>query len=420
MNATLTKKSVIANILALFSGTTVAQFATALTLFLTARALGAESFGQYAACFALAKVTSVIFNLGMDTWLLREGRRGIDPLGRLVGSNLVSKFFLGLLWLAVIFILGRFLNQQTYPPGLLWLMAIAVWLEAVLNTAVFSFNAALRNHVSAVLTILSSLALLAVTFYFLIEHRDSNYTYANARLVIDLIFALICILWMARTLKLSTALTTIRRILREIAPYAVSDAFVVIYTQADVTILAMLLGPQATGIYAPASSIVRSLFVIPQAVHLVMVPVLSQMLAEKSQRLQKAFRQMSLVLAGVGAALWLGTALLGPYLVWFVLGKDFSASAPVLTILSAILFLKACSYAMAAMIVAAGYQGYRVIVQGIAAGLNVALNLLFALRFGVDGVAWIYVISEAVLLAGYMVLVGLWQTRSQRVSLAPH
>ncbi len=418
MNATLTKKSVIANILALFSGTTVAQFATALTLILTARALGAESFGQYAACFALAKVSSVVFNLGMDTWLLREGRRGITPLGRLVGSNLVTKLVLGLLWLGGMLILGRFLNPGTYPPELLTLAVLATWLEAVLNTAVFGFNAALRNQVSAVLTIASSLALLAITILFLGAHQGEASLYSQARLGIDFIFAIVSVIWLQKAIKLSAARSTIRQTFREIAPYTLSDALLVIYTQADITIIALLLGPQAAGIYSPASSMVRALFVVPQSVHLVMVPVLSQMLAEKSRRLEKTFRQMSLALAGVGAALWFGTALFGPYLVWIVLGKDFSESAPVLTILSAILFLKSVSHAMAAMIVATGYQGYRVIVQGIAAGLNVAFNLLFAVRFGVTGVAWIYVISEVVLLAGYMFLVGLWQARSQGVSLA--
>lgn len=67
---------------------------------------------------------------------------------------------------------------------------------------------------------------------------------------------------------------------------------------------------------------------------------------------------------------------------------------------------------MAAMIVAVGYQKYRVIIQGITAALNVALNIWMVNQFGVTGVAWVYVLSELILLLGYIYLVQRWRSKT--------
>jgi len=136
----------------------------------------------------------------------------------------------------------------------------------------------------------------------------------------------------------------------------------------------------------------------------VMTPVIGQLVAERSPRLSRAIRQTYFSLAGIGALLWLGTSLLGPEISRLVLGPEFAVSGKILVILGAILFVKSCSYASATVIVATTGQGRRVVVQGIAAAVNVLLNLLVIHSYGITGVAWVYVASETVLLAGYMVI----------------
>lgn len=411
----LTRRSVVGNILALFSGTALSQFAVALTLFLTARALGVAQFGQYAACFALAKMTAVLFNIGMDTWLLREGRMGHTALGVLVGTNLTAKAGLGAVWFLGLLAISTLLPRDTYPFALLALAALASWLEAAFNTVVFAFNTALENRATAVLTSLSGLALLGITLVFIATGESSPYSYVQARLGIAGISAAGGLAWFGYGRRMRASWSTWRRTRGELAPYALSEALLLVYTQADITILALLLGKVAAGIYSPASSIVRSLFVVPQAVHLVMVPVLSQMLAEGRRSLMPTFRRTYLSLSALGGALWLGMGLFGPPLVLLLLGEDFAPSAGLLPVLSAILFLKSVSHAMAALIVTVGYQAKRVVVQAIVAALNVGVNLWFIPRLGVPGAAWAYVVSEAALLVGYIALVEVWRHRQARL-----
>jgi O-antigen/teichoic acid export membrane protein len=56
---------------------------------------------------------------------------------------------------------------------------------------------------------------------------------------------------------------------------------------------------------------------------------------------------------------------------------------------------------MAASILAKNQQAKRTVVQAVAAGFNIISNLLVATWIGINGVAWVYVLTEVILLVGY-------------------
>ncbi len=247
MTSSISKKKIISNIVMLFSATSIGQVAAGLSILFTARPLGTDAFGQYSACFALTRMTSIVFALGMDTWLLREGRRGEVSLGKLVGSNLTIKTILGCVWLTGLAITSRFLNPNTYPPNLLFMSARATWLEATLQTVSYSYIISLRNQVTVALEISSSLGLLLSTLILVFLQVTDPMIYVLVRLIIAGVATLSGLLWFRRISPLSADLRVTRMTLSSILPFALSDAMVLIYTSADITIVAMILGEQAAG-----------------------------------------------------------------------------------------------------------------------------------------------------------------------------
>lgn len=415
MNTSFSKKQVLSSIITLFSAASIGQVASGLSVLFTARPLGVEAFGQYAACFALTKLTSILFTLGTDTLLLREGRRGETPLGVLVGSNLVIKTCLGLLWLCGLMLASRFLDPDIYPPRLLVLCALATWMEASLQTVLYCGILSMKKRAIALLELSSSLGLLFATLWLAAGKLADPHLYAGVRLILAGVVALAGLAWFGKGVRLGFEPRLLPAMLRQLIPFALSDALVLVYTQADISLVAILLGTQAAGLYSPASGILRALFVIPSAVYLVMTPLLSQQAAAKSPDFIKTMRMVYLALAGVGAFLWLATSLLAPGIVWLVLGPAFETSAGILAVLGVILFLKSCSYASASVIVATTGQGWRVSVQAAAALANLLLNLLLLPRLGISGAAWAYAASEALLVAGYLLVA----ERSRKKVLSP-
>jgi len=106
----------------------------------------------------------------------------------------------------------------------------------------------------------------------------------------------------------------------------------------------------------------------------------------------------------VGLGLFLLLFFGAKYLI-SLFGPAYAGSQEILQILSAILFFHSITFGVAAILVATNQQKQRTIIQAIAVVINVGLNFLIIQQFGITGVAYVYVLTEVVLLLGYVYLV---------------
>lgn len=411
------RAAVIQNILSLTSGAALSQALLAASMLLTARGLGASKFGQYASCFSTAGLGAVIFNLGLDNWLLWNGARRPGEIEKLLGGALAIEILLGIPWIGLLFVILPCLNSYAFPANLVLLSAIATWVEGLLMLSLSTFKALLRNQITVLLLIGSRGALLLITLLlFLFDSRQPT-TYAWARLSVN-VLSLLAVLHLIPLAPRSVSAAMLKQIGGETLPFAFSDLLTSIYTQADKTITAVFLGDKAVGIYTPAASLVSALFVIPNAWYAVMVPTFVN-ISTKGGSIRRAIGLTLTSFAIVGIALWLSTWYAAENLMVPLLGNSFHESKLLLKILSPILFLKSCSFAAVAILVAAGWQDRRIYIQAISAIVNVALNLAIIRSSGVVGVATIYVLSEGILMLGYLGLVALWAQQIGRSSAYP-
>lgn len=416
MVRSLTRHRILSNITALLSGSVVSQGINALTLLLIARQLGPAGYGQYTACFALAGFAAILINLGADIWLLREGGRQAVPLGESVGSVLAVKVVAGIAWLGLMLVVAPLLRQDTFPAGLLQLSALSVLLDSLFATALTAFKASLRNYVTSLLESGSDAVWLMATLLLIGLGVRRVEIYAQVRIIVLFVSLLVAILIIWRIVGVRGTFRTVGRLLREAPPFAASEFLSWISLRMDVLIIAFALGEQAAGLYAPAVGVVNALFLIPAAVHGVMVPVLSHLVVTNTAQAEASAKRMVVLLLATG--LGLSLTLLGgaPLLVSF-LRESFSNSLNVLRILSVILLFKSSSFAMAAILVAIGRQPQRTLVQAVAAIANIGLNLWIVYRLGIEGVAWVYVLTELLTVLGYTWLVQRYRPKSVAYSV---
>jgi O-antigen/teichoic acid export membrane protein len=236
------------------------------------------------------------------------------------------------------------------------------------------------------------------------------------RIIVLFISLLVAIFIIWRTIGIRGTFRTVRRLLREAPPFAASELLSWISLRMDVLIIAFALGEHAAGLYAPAVGIVNALFLVPAAVHGVMVPVLSHLVMTNTAQAEVTAKRMVVLLLATGLGLSLTLMGGAPLLVSF-LKESFSGSLSVLRILSAILLFKSGSFAMAAILVAIGRQPHRALVQAVAAIANIGLNLWIVYRLGIEGVAWVYVLTELLTVLGYTWLVQRYRPRSVAYSM---
>lgn len=417
--STVTKRQIIGNISALVSGMVVARIMSAVIIILIARRIGPDSFGQYAASFAVAKLTSVLFTLGVDVWLLRNGNRAGDAglLAKHSSSCLSIKAILGTGWLIGMALIGPNLNQDVFPFAILMLAAVSVWLDEQSSTIWNSFKSGMRNKTASSLIVIAQSIFFGITMVLLLMGTDTLLPFVVGQMAASILGAGIAYWQFRREIGISFDRASVVTILREAFPYALSMALALIYGKADITIIGHWLGETAVGFYSPAVSLIGALVLLPEASYTTMLPILSQFHSQNKQRMIFLSRWLvglsilgGLIVAG-------GLIVVSNPLVNLVYGARFAPSAEVLRILSGVLALRFISFALGAIVVAVGWQSYRVIAQALSAGLNVGLNLLIVVSVGIVGVAKVYVASEIVLMLGYLILVLLWQRGERQQSI---
>jgi O-antigen/teichoic acid export membrane protein len=390
------------NVLTLLIGTLATQALTTVALLITARYLGVTGYGQYAATYALLAQTGVLLNFGLDTWLLRQGATSEMAIPKGLGNAAAIKLLLSLLWYPLVVMFAPLINPHVYPSTLVRAAALGVVCQAAGLSAQSAFKAGLRNEITALLQVVGA-TFFCVASLLLASQDATVVQFAWGRTVAFALVGLFGLYLAAQSFGLSPRFADLRGVGRKSFPFLLSEALAVVYASIDLTIVAIMLGESASGFYAPAITVVNALFIMPNAVYTVMVPVITRAYTRVGGQIRYLSMGLILGMGVLGLAMSLTVFVLASPIIAFLYDVAFNASADVLTILSAVLFFKPISYALAAILTAIDRQQDRVIVQAIVAFTNVAANLAIVQRYGVLGVASVYVLTEALLCLGYAI-----------------
>jgi O-antigen/teichoic acid export membrane protein len=414
----LPERFLIKNIITLLFGSTLGQGFLAVATLLTARALGREGFGHYTACFGIASLTSTAFMLGLDSWLLQQGRRTEQEVYQYMTNSLLLRLILGIPWLITVSLLAPSLNSSSYPSDLIWLAAGTVWIDGLLATCLSAFKATLRNHLTSTVITMISGGLFFITIFLIIQDVESEYYFALGRLLISLSIFFVTFFWLYRRNHLDLRLNVLLSMLKATVPFALSELLMLIYLKVDIIIIASYLNETATGIYSPASSLITALFLVPSVIYMVTIPSLGNLVHKLEEansntrivvhQIKNILTKLMLGMGLLGLFLTLGTWLSAELVVQLLLGPSYEQTGQILQIMSLLLLAKAGSFATAAVLVAGDRQHQRVRVQTVIAILNLGLNLFVVQWAGIKGVAWVYVLTELLLFVGYAAFVWQW------------
>ena len=389
-----------------FSGFTIstalAQLMVMLFSLLLARYFGPEISGGYTSAFAIASLTAIAFNLGLDTWLLRAGSLSQDPQ-QTFGDVLKTKAVAGAVWAIVLFGIATKLRPDLYPAGLLAVCILDVWFDSIFITSLAVMNTQRKIKQYSLFVLLSRGLKLLGLIILMATANQNILVFAGWRAFCSLVFAFIAVTFLQPNLG-DFSLSSLSEVFRKSRSFALSDFLATVYMQADVVILSNVRGKTAAGIYSPALSLINALFVFPNAVYSYVIPSLSRWLEENANRFIELARKLILLVLIMGIAMSLATAVLGKPATGVLLGERYEKSGELMVRLSPILLLKCLEFGFAAIIVAANKQKSRLIPQGIAAMLNVGLNLMLIPRLGEFGAAAVYVVTEIVLFVSYGII----------------
>lgn len=401
------KKKSLLQSLAMFGGsTTFAQLIMMIYVLIVARVLGPEEMGFFNSSYSLVGISAFFLNLGMDTWLLRKAGLFSD-VAILSGKVLRIKAAIGVFWSLGLIIIAPLVRPDLYTVPMMLICSLDAWSDVSFNTLIQALNVQRRMKSITWLVLLSRGGRLLGLIILMTLGVKSAVLFALTRALATFLGFLIAAV-LHRPKWRSGSLISTREVLAESLPFGMSEFLSLIYTNIDVTILAWMAGKTAVGLYSPASGIIHALFVIPNAMFTVMVPVMTGLGARSISRFRKSLRTLFLSFFGLGAAMWLAVGLLGRWVIPVLLGDAYEFSGQLLVILSSILFLKSISFACAIVLIAVGWQRKRLLPQFFSALFNIVANLMLIPMFGIVAVAWVYVFSEALLTLAYVWITIQW------------
>jgi O-antigen/teichoic acid export membrane protein len=390
------------NTLTLSAGDFVAKATYFLAFVYLAHKLGISGYGVLEFALAVRTYLVLLADAGLELWAIREAAKGLDV--RVLAARVIpARLVLAVVSLAVT---GLFMLGPGDPEfrRILPLLTLTVLLQAFNLKWVFMGRERMARV--AIGLIASQLAFAACVFLLIRQPADLMLV-PVAFLVSEFVIAAYFWRLFAKhhgRLKMVPDWTGIRSVMRPVLTLGAAQCLSLMSYNVDSVLIGVMLGPGPVGLYAAAYKPITAILAAPVTYFQGLFPSFARSFKEDrpqfSAMVLRSLRFTAIFAIPVGVG---GTLLAGP-VIELLFGPNYAAAIPVLRLLSWSAVLVTLRGNFRHTLNAAGKQHLDLSCAGVAASLNVALNLVLIPRYGIVGAAWATVSSEVAwfLLARYL------------------
>jgi O-antigen/teichoic acid export membrane protein len=196
----------------------------------------------------------------------------------------------------------------------------------------------------------------------------------------------------------------VRPMLKATVPFAIDDGLSLAYVRIDAVLLGVFKGPTAVGLYQSATNLVLYLNVLPRMLNMSMYPQMSRAWPDNPLALRH-LRDASLRLLGaVAIPITVGSFLLAPEIFGTLYGPKFEPAVRFYQLLVLVIPLRILGNTLGTAITSVDRQAQRAFIVGVAAALNLGLNLILIPMWSIDGAVVATLVTESWVFLAYAVL----------------
>ena len=390
------------NTLAQAVGKAVVLATGAVSIAVTTRYLGAAGYGHFALALALLQTLGVLADAGLVAVVVREGSRRPERLPELVGNALAMRLALGVV---VVALAAAASGLPSYGPDVRTAVLIAsvpFALGIVSSSLAAVFQVRLQLGRGALADAVGRVAGLGALL--IVVSADLGFEAVVASTAVGAAAALAVTLRFARARPAAD-----RAVWRELAvaaiPLGLTLAVAEIYFRADTFILALSRPAAEVGHYAFAYRLYELLALLPAMVMASVYPILSRQLAADRAAAAQTLAATARAFFTLGIPLAAGGLVIAPELARLVGGDEFAAAADPLRFLLGAAALAYLSGLFGFALIAGGHERATLWLSVVALVVNIGLNIALVPAHGATAAAAIALGSEALLLAGGLLLV---------------
>ncbi|MDL2311711.1 oligosaccharide flippase family protein [Bacteroidales bacterium OttesenSCG-928-B11] len=255
--------------------------------------VGAEQYGAYFAIFNFTYLFNMLLDMGVNNFNNRNIAQHRQLLTKHLSGILTLKLSLGLVYLSAVFIVGFIIGYRDFQLKILFWTAINQFLNSLILYLRTNISALFMFKTDSFLSILDRLIAIIICSTLLWGNvtdqpfRIEWFIYSQtAAYMISAIVAFAILLTKASPIKLHWSLPFARMILKKSLPFAILYLLMSFYNRIDSVMLERMLpgtaGDYETGIYASAYRLLDALVQIAYLFSVILLPLFSRMLKEKS------------------------------------------------------------------------------------------------------------------------------------------
>jgi len=391
-----TVRRITKNTLVTIAGEIAGKILTLIFMIYAARYLQAEGFGILSFALAFTGIFGIFPDIGFFPLIVREVARDKSAASKYVGNIVIIK---AVLVAGMFGIMCLIINLMGYPyqtVKAVYILGLAVVLEAFSMIFRATFQAFEKLEYISIGKILKNSLLVSGAFF--IMHKGLGligfavlYPLASS---VSLIYNLGIGVKKFVKPKLGIDVKFWKWIMKEGAPFWLSDIFWVIYFSVDSVMLSIIVGDVAVGLYNAAYKLVFTLSFIPTALIASIFPVTSRLYTSSRDTLRFAWEKSFKYLFMLGVAIGVGTTFLADKIILLLYGSEYASSAIALKILIWAEVAVFLSVALVNLLNSINKQIIVTKVTGTLAILNVIMNLLLIPEYSYVGASIATVITE--------------------------
>lgn len=391
-----TRQNLVTNSVWLFAERLV-QMAVALVITTwIARSLGPLDFGKLSYATTFIAFFLAASTLSLDGLIVRDASKAPDKASSILGSAYAVRFTAGsLAWISataiylvsfphvtenfwILVLIGSTLVTQAFQVVDLWFQSqykaylgvsarlMALFLSAAIKVALIAFSAPVLLFALA-----QGIESLLIAISLLIVYKKHP---CETKLMAD---------W-----------TTIRSLLTNGWPLALSGVGITIYMKIDQFAVGSILGQEALGIYASAIPIVQGLAVLPTVISSIAFPRLVRLRRDNNAAYKKRAAELVRYTALGSLIICIIISEASPLIIHLLYGNKFEAAAPILSLMVFNNFFVSIGAILGVFGLNESLQKISLLATSVAATSAIILSSILIPNFGLYGAAYAALVSN--------------------------
>lgn len=359
------------------------------------RYLGKEGFGDYATILAFFAFFNAIADLGLYSVATREISRENANEKEIMSNVFSLRVFTALL----IFILSPVIAfllpySENVKSGII--LAAGAF---VFSSSYMVLNGIFQKNLSMDKVAASELfgKIIQVSFIALAVTLEWSFLAIVFAFVLSMMVNFILVFWLSRKyleFKLTINFPYWKKFLKLSFPMGASVLITFLYFKLDTILLSIIKDSAAVGIYNAAYKIIENITFFPAMIVGLTLPIISNSIFSNKERFEQISNKTIKVFVLLIVPLVVGTLFLADEVIEIIAGEGFTASAHTLRVLVFALAFIFFGHFFNNILLAGNLQKKLMKVLGLAAFLNITLNLILIPHYSYMGAAAVSVFTE--------------------------